>query len=261
VLACIGQQLDLRQDLRQLPSIALEVDPTELVADIGRRAQPEFIVSWEWSYHHFVTEPDEAGRRFQAPLHAYVAEDGAFAWMHGQLEGLTINDIIRTQEEGIFQGDPFALLIEEPLGGDGVLPGWDDCYRFLAGAGAMYGGIKALIESAKVLRGIVDSYRRQWEIRYGTPHHVFAQVLVRERWDYPKLARLLNISLAACVDLLVALGYEQDQADPRMYRLSDALPQAQLRKDFEERVVGVDPLESRTWFWQAQGTTPPDWRD
>lgn len=84
VIMCRGKQLELTDDLRQFPEVVLDARDSELITDIARGPQAELGVAWEWLYHHFVTQPDTDGRRYQAPfLTAYVDEDGSVFSLSG----------------------------------------------------------------------------------------------------------------------------------------------------------------------------------
>jgi len=73
VVVCRGKQLELTDDLREFPEVVLDARDSDLLTELARRAQSEIGVNWEWLYHHFLTKPDERGRRHQAPfLTAYV---------------------------------------------------------------------------------------------------------------------------------------------------------------------------------------------
>lgn len=258
VFAWSGGFLTLRDDLRKLKVVRLDVTERDRLSKIADRAQRELGVHWDWVYYHFVTEPDASGRRYQAPsLSPYVAEDGKLTWDVGQLKGIRVSDAMRTKEEGLFVGDPFAFIMEEPQGGDGVFPGWDDVATFLVRAGAVYGGIQAIQQSIKLLQSLFEQYKKQWELRHATPYRLLWFILTRDSWNYAKLARLLHISLSNTVDLLTSLGYEQDREDAERFEISQSVPQAKLRRELEKEVLHGDPREWRDSYWRTQGTEPP----
>lgn len=255
---CRGKQLDLRDDLRQFPEVVLEADNAELITDIARRAQAEFDVDWEWLYHHFVTEPDANARRYQAPfLTAYLEDDGSISWSKHGLEGVRVVHLERSRAEGVFSGDAHALLIEEPLGGDGVLPVWEDLIQLLLRLGEVGGAITFLVQASKGLLSILGQFQRQWELRGAMPASLLGLILEREVWDYERLARYLKVSLTIAVELLEYLGYVQDESQARLFRLSDDPEKAGLRDAIEHELVG-NARENSRWFWEVQGAPPPD---
>jgi hypothetical protein len=168
-----------------------------------------------------------------------------------------VRDVVRTKQEGLFQGDPFALLVEEPRGAGGELPGWDQLARFLEAAGGLYGGAKALQAAAERLLSVVRTCRRQWEIRFATPKPFLDFILRRESWDYARLAGLLNVSFSTVVDLLVSLGYEQDAEGGKIYRLPPSAAATDLRSNLERDFLHGNPRNELQSFWLAQGTQPP----
>ena len=257
VLLCAGRPLDLRFDLRQFPEVSFPVDDRDLLEVIAAKGQRLHGVRWRLAYRHFVTEPDDKGRRYQAPfLTAYVAEDGHLTWTKHNLSGVRVSDVARAREEGLFEGDPYALLIEEPLGGNGALPLWDDLVRLLIRTGEVGAGVVVLKRAADILLSLLHRFRRQWELRGAMPYSLLEVVLKREEWDHEVLARYLGVSLAICVDLLECLGYEQD-ADSGAFRLGDNPERAALRLELEREILGGDPRENRRWFWAVQGRPEP----
>src|SRR2546428_14143662 len=105
---------------------------------------------------HCVTSPDSEGRRCLAPFSPSVAADGAFTWVTSHtggwgfysIAGVLVEDLVRTKEEGFFDGDPFALLIEERRGAGGPMSSWPQLADFLIYVGAVSAGIR---ESVKLL--------------------------------------------------------------------------------------------------------------
>lgn len=253
-----------REDLSRLTAVTLDVARDELLEEIGDRALRELGFDWKemGANYHFLTAPNPEGRRFQAPFSPYVASDGALTWVRAQiafgwgfyrLEGVRVDDVVRTKEEGLFDGDPFALLLEERRGAGGWLPTWPELNAFLDEAGR----IGVVYQSIKGLRSVVKICQRQWELRHATPLPLFVFILTQDSWRYPKLARLLDVSLDLVVDLLSDLGYEHDADDAEIYRLSASVPQAELRRTLEEGFLRGNPREHLRSFWRDQGVEPP----
>jgi len=183
-------------------------------------------------------------------------EDGSVSWSKHGLEGVTVAHVERSHEEGVFLGDRHALLIEEPLGGDGVLPVWDDLVHLLERIGEIGAGVTFLVQASKGLLSILKDCRRQWALRGAMPASLLGLILEREEWDYSQLARYLKVSLTIAINLLEYLGYKQDEAEARVFRLSDDADRAALRNAIERELIG-DTRANRRWFWEVQGTSPP----
>jgi hypothetical protein len=258
VLVCSGHQLDLREDLRALPVVTMNAASDELITDVGLRAQTEYGADWEWRYYQFVTVPDAEGRRYQAPFRGYPDEQGIVHWRKHGVEGIRVADLERAADEDLFQGDPHALLIEEPLGGDGLIPVWDDLYRLLEHIAVIGGASATLAKSARGLQTIFDNFGRQWRARNAMPTEFLHMILERQAWDYGRLARFLGLNLETTLAMLDYLGYVKDKTDPRLYRRSaDPDSEALRRRIIDEFMYRSDPLESREQYWRFQGREPP----
>jgi hypothetical protein len=256
VLVWSGQMLSLHSDLRDVPVEQFQVAKLDLLSAIAKRAQESGGVDWPFAYMHFVTAPDSEGRRYQAPyLSPYVAEDGALTWPGLQLEGIKVADAIRTADAGLFEGDPRALLVEEPVGGDGVPP-VAELQQVLVNAGEIYAGIQAVVAAAKGLHKVIEASQRQWRMRNATPPDVIRFVLMREEWDYPTLARLLDVSFSTVVELLESLGFVSDSSAGRVYTLSKTSEVAVLRHEIEEQVLHGNPRDTRRSYWEHLGRDP-----
>src|SRR5262249_47053936 len=117
----------MHADLRDAATVRLEAEDSDAFRDLGAQAQAMRGIDWPLVYMHFVTLPDENGRRYQAPnFSPYLAADGSLSWTRPMLEGLLVGDATRSAEVGLFEGDTHSLLLEQPLGGDGVAPGVDE---------------------------------------------------------------------------------------------------------------------------------------
>lgn len=251
VLVWRGSQLDLREDLRGAESIELDVALDDKLVDIASRAKAQLGIDWSWNHFHFVTERDLGGRRYEEPyLTSYVTDQGDLLWTHLQLEGVTVADVVRTRDHDLFEGDPFALLLEEPLGGDGVIPGWDDLLRYLVEIGAAYQGAQAVKASIDALRRVVEQTRKNWEARHARPDSLLHLILQKNEWDYAALARLLGVSLSTCVELLESLGYAQ--VGPTTYAAADPVETRAFREELMNRFTGGNPRENRSAIRKMQ---------
>jgi hypothetical protein len=254
------QTLDYRDNLSQLPIVELEVDRGDHLLDVSDRALNSLGVGWEYPYTSFVSRPDENGRRLHVGfLLAYVDDDGILAWTDRTLKGVLVRHLERTHQEGLFVGDPRALLVEQPTGGDGVLPdSWDDLVRWLIMFGAAWQGGKSVAEAARSLASLVERAKRGLEARRAKPWALFPLVLERDVWDYGELAQYLNLPLDVIVDMLTDLGYRPDANNGRLYRQANEDDAAELRDALSTHLVGMPPRESKRWLWQVQGK-PHDW--
>ena len=200
--------LDLREDLGRFPTVIIEVDEDEFVLDVAERALSEHSADWTYSSYSFVTPPDEDGRRLQAPyLTEYVDDDGGVTWTGRGLKGVRIRHVVRAFDEGLFEGDPRVLLVAKQTGGDGVLPVWQDLIDTVIRLGELGGSLALLV---KGFLGVLDAFRRQWELRGAMPDSFLELVLERDEWNHEKLAQFLKVPLATAVELLEELGYRQD---------------------------------------------------
>lgn len=252
--------LDYREDLGQCTIVELKVDRGDHLLDISDRALNSLGVTWEYPYTSFVSRPDENGRRLHVGfLLAYVDDDGILTWTDRTLKGVLVRHLERTHKEGLWDGDPYALLVEQPTGGDGVLPdSWDDLVRWLITFGAAWQGGKSVAEAAKSLASLVERAKRGFEARRAKPWALFPLVLERDAWDYGELARYLNLPLDVIVDMLTDLGYQPDSNSGRLYRQANEGAAADLRNALSTHLVGTKAGESKRWLWQVQGK-PPDW--
>jgi hypothetical protein len=247
--------LRLPIDFRESPSVVLVVRDDDLIWDLAQRAQRATNLDWSMgSEPVFLTTPDHEGRRYQDEfLRWYVDEDGHVVWSDYLLQGVRVADLLRTAEAGLFRGDPLAILIRAFRGGNGVLPSWDDVLGILAQIGAVYGGVKGIVESASAVANVVKRYHRLWDARHAEPVTAFEFLLKQRAWNYTALAQFLDLPLAVCVDLLTGLGFEQDRGDPMMYRRSDSVPGVKVRDEIQTRVLhGVDPASSRDEMLERQ---------
>ena len=253
--------LDFREDLRQFPVVELDVAEDQLLLDIARTALQQLELEWPHSYSSFVTRPDEEGRRLHCSyLLAHVASDGVLSWTDRTLEGVKVADLLRSRDEGVFEGDPLALLVELPTMGDGVLPdSWEDLVRWLIMFGASWQGLKSVVEATRGLATLVERSRRIWQARHSKPWAFFPFILARKEWDYGQLSRYLDIPLGVTLDLLGYLGYEQDASQPRLYRQSSDAEKAALRDAVSTHVAGMPSGESRRFLWEVQGK-PGNWQ-
>ena len=248
-------ELELPVDLRDVPSVVLPVRDDDLIWDVSQQAQGATNLDWSMGWEPaFLTRPDADGRRYLDEfLRCYVDEDGHVAWSDYLLQGVRIADLRRTAEAGLFRGDPLAILIRGFRGGNGLLASWDDVLEILAKTGAIYGGVKAIVESAGAVASVVERYHRLWDARHAEPFAAFEFILKQRAWDYTVLAQFLELPFAVCVDLLTGLGFEQDRDEPLTYRRSDSAPGSKVRGEIQTNVLhGVDPAASRDEMLERQ---------
>ena len=112
-------------------------------------------------------------------------------------------------------------LSRNPLGGDGLLPVWDDLLQLLIRLGEVGAGATFLVQASKGFLSILRACQKQWALRGAMPASLLGLILEREEWNYAQLARYLSVSLPIAVELLEYLGYVQDESEVRLFRLSD----------------------------------------
>jgi hypothetical protein len=177
---------------------------------------------------------------------AYGVDDGSLSWTNRSLKGVTVNHLGRSRGEGFFDGDPYALLVELPTGGDGVLPdSWDDLVRWLIEFGAIWQATKSVAEAAESMARLIQRAKRGWEARQAKPWGLFPVVLERVEWDYGALARYLNIPLDVSLDMLADLGYEQSSLDGLIFRRSTQPDANSLGDAISNHLVGQSVKDSK----------------
>ncbi|MEX2440461.1 MAG: hypothetical protein WD739_11410 [Actinomycetota bacterium] len=233
--------LELTDDLADLAVVRLATSPDELLTDLGERAMREANADYRYRFHHFLTEPREDGRRYEAPYpRALVHPNGVYWWPQYPLVGVAVSDVERAVAAHTFDGDPHALLVANVTSANGVIPeGWDQLLEVLEEIGAAYGGLLAVRKATAWLHDTITRHRPQWESRNGTARNVLSTVMTRSEWRPLELSQRLVIPEAEAARFLGALGYEDDGGG--WYRLAATPDNLVLRREIQERFIGEDP--------------------
>jgi hypothetical protein len=153
-----------------------------------------------------------------------IGFDGGLLWTWGARDQMTFGDFERGRDGGYVEGDPYGVVLERPMYGDGEIPGWEDLIQWL-GAGAVGGGVKWLID---FLRRRAGQYQQRGAI---TPGPYVDLILVREEWDRSEFCTLFQLPRDEAEKELETLGYEPVDAVGRSrWRVSDDEEKTALRR-------------------------------
>jgi hypothetical protein len=152
-----------------------------------------------------------------------ITADGQLLWMWGARDTATFSDFERARDAGYFEGDPYGVFLERPMYGDGVIPGWEELFEWLAQAAV--GG------AGTVLVGLLRKHYRRWRERGATTAYAYLDiVLARSEWRRDELARLLGLSAEEGRDLLQSFGFRPEEDDTELWRPSNDPDASELRK-------------------------------
>ena len=191
----------------------LEEKAEDPIWDLAKTAEAETSIEVRHRSLLFPTVLDENGaRKLSAVPYAGVKDDGAITWLDypQRFEPVTVADMERTKEDGLFQGDPHATILDLPdIGNGGIVQTWPDLLQWLFGIGGVYGGLRAVIaipravvrrfrkrrsSEAAWLAEFVERHRERWEGRGARgPADFLAVLLAPRQWDFARLRRLLQI--------------------------------------------------------------------
>jgi hypothetical protein len=125
---------------------------------------------------------------------------GELIWSEGGRHLVTIGDIQRAKDEGLFEGDPTAVFLEGPFFGEAP-PGWIDLLDWLSAIGPAVSGVALLV-------AFIRRRYEQWKGRGAvTPFAFLDLVVARDEWKQEHLARLLGVSDQEASDLLTSMGF------------------------------------------------------
>ncbi len=152
----------LPKDVGQLTSVDLEEKAEDPIWDLAKTAEAETSIEVRHRSLLFPTVLDENGaRKLSAVPYAGVKDDGAITWLDypQRFEPVTVADMERTKEDGLFQGDPHATILDLPdIGNGGIVQTWPDLLQWLFGIGGVYGGLRAVIA---IPRAVVRRFRKR----------------------------------------------------------------------------------------------------
>ncbi|MFN2588488.1 MAG: hypothetical protein ABR613_10285 [Actinomycetota bacterium] len=219
-------------DLNRVAQVQLDAGSDSRIHDLAREAIRARKGSVEFYSLLFVSEPDQAGGRFLAPyLRAAVGADGRMYWRIGKGSNeTTLADVVRTKQEGLFSGDPFAYSTDRGgYGEGGFVATWSELVALLTMIGSIGGGVDTVRDVAQWLRDLVQAHLPEWLKRHAkTPGAFYGPILDQRRWDAAQLARLLGVERDQAAKLLDALGYDLESGD--VYRWSSNPTKARLRR-------------------------------
>jgi hypothetical protein len=156
---------------------------------------------------HFLRSADEPNPEIVPYPMAVVAEDGEFLWTEGARDRMTLSDLQRAREAGFFTGDPRGVFLDRLMGFDGVIPGWDEFFKWLLEF-AFLGGVGQFVAFLR------RKYKR-WQDRGATSPYAFLDIVVaRDEWDRRDLSQLLGLNEQEATDLLTSMGFGAAGDDP-----------------------------------------------
>lgn len=213
-------------DVTRLPKVVIEAASSETLGTVADRALRQAGLNLDRRFIWAVERPHGDGRRFMTHVPVVRGDDGAFEWPAGNLESFTVEQVRAASEEGWFDGDPDMICVERLVGGNGVLPGWEDLFTWLTTIGGLAG-----------LADILGRWWRSWRDRGAdSPVRFFDVVLGREEWDVGDLRKLLSITEGDAKALLEQLGYEA--AEGETYRRSTDPEAGHLRRRILQEFMG-----------------------
>lgn len=129
-------------DYSDLDVARVECDLDETLATVIRKAELELGSGGTLG---FLTEPGESHQRnpTRGPP-AVPLEDGSLRWTsYGERE-ITLAELQAAKAEGLFDGDPYAFLLDRRPIGNGGLSLWTQVDQWIDGAGPLASAILAL---------------------------------------------------------------------------------------------------------------------
>lgn len=162
-----------------------------------------------------------------------VKIDGAIAWLQypQTFDSVTVADMERTKEDGLFEGDPHATILDLPgTGNGGIVHTWPEFVQWLIGIGGVKGGLAAILAAplyvirrvrqrrrdeddvsseAAWLAEFVERHRDRWQEQGAKGPTQFLVVLLAPRqWNSARLRRILQIGPGEATKFLEVCGYE-----------------------------------------------------
>jgi hypothetical protein len=226
-----SETLQISDDLGALRAIQLMADTDDELVAIAARAMELADVLYEYRFVHFATHVMDDGRRYQAPYPpAFVDSDGRFSWPTRGLSGVTVADLERASEAGVFAGDPHALIVEQMTSADGVIP--DSLEELISVLTIGSAAVRKLIE-------LIRRNRKVWESRNGTPRRVLSTLQSKSEWRADDVAWRFAMSRQDAEEFLDLFGYVLD--DDGWFRLSGDPERVSLRRQIEQRFLQIAP--------------------
>lgn len=243
------------------------IDPPDLEMDVAAGESPfahllDQLQRSQPGHWYFVSEPNSDNSRtiVDYPL-VVVDEAGAFKWTFGGLLWVTVDDLARAREEGLFKGDPTAVIADWRPYGDGGFPTWAQLFEWLA----YYLGLRTFIwtmgsdasffrrswqrwRSRKIRRRdvrwlfeFISAHYRTWMAAGAEiPDPWVSSVLRQDVWEASELAARLQVQRGEAARFLRVVGYVETEKDK--FVLSWDGKRRLLRDRLLAEFVGV-PLE------------------
>jgi hypothetical protein len=124
---------------------------------------------------------------------------------------MTLSDLRRAHEVGLFEGDPGGVFLERPMYGEAP-PGWEDFLSWIADSASLTGTVVAFI-------ALMRRRLQHWKGRGASTPYAFLDVVVgREEWNRDDLCQLLRLNQDEATDLLASLGFVADPGDQTLWR-------------------------------------------
>lgn len=268
-LFLIDHQLGLVQDITELPSVTAEATSEETLGAVIERSVDDVRDRGSLS---FVSEPDASGRRHLLPGPTAVLEtDGGLRWVAYRQETVTLEELERSRERGLFEGDPQVFALDaRPIGNGGLLP-WNEVLDWISsfeGRATTILALRGLIaviaddvrrltgmfrmlwrrfsskRDAQWLRLFLETNKTRWlEAGASSPSPLLHFVLKEREWDANLLSKYLRISGEDARRFLELLGYEVTPWSG-LYVISQDPKKLRLRTDLVHVLLhGLDPLE------------------
>ncbi len=259
----------LPEDVSQLRKVELEANPNDSIWELAKTAEALSGISVQHARLLFPSVPSaEGARALSAVPYAVVKSDGAITWLDypQHFENVAIADMERTKEDGLFDGDPHATILDLPdIGNGGLVHTWPEFLQWLMAIGGVYGGMKALLapfnalarrikrhrearadlsSEAAWLAEFIRRHHHKWEERGAKgPVDFLAVVLKPRQWEAARLRRLLMIDPQEAAKFLEVSGYEYNP-QTKLHELTRRAKQQHLRGRLLEEFMGYDPA---TW--------------
>lgn len=251
----------------ELDAIFLEdIDADESVWTLALRAEPLLGKKVSGGKINFVSPPDEDGqRRVVGGIGAVVDANGVLSWRPypTHFETITVADLERTHEEGLFEGDPHALLVDwREKGNGGIVLGWSalfDALATIAAARGTWDTVRDLQEwlrdrfsrqedpgrasQARWLSIFLQHHQDHWVEQHADAQSLFYELSRMKRWRSDQVRRLFEIRPDEAEVLLSVLGYDYNPRT-RQHDLSGDGSRLRFRKKILDLLLGHDPA---TW--------------
>jgi hypothetical protein len=258
----------LPEDIGQLTSVVLDAEMTDSIWKLAKMGEGQAGIEVRYGRLLFPSLPTETGtRRLTGVPHAVVKDDGMISWLGypQAFDSVTIADIERTRENGLFDGDPHATILDLPdIGNGGIVSTWPDFIQWLVGLGGVYGGLQALSAVPRAIAArlsrrkhddraseaawLADFVKRRygiWEERGARGPMDFLFVLLGPHtWDAVRLRKLLGIDQEEAAKFLEVCGYVYNPRT-KLHQLTSAAKAGHLREQLVQEFMGYDPATLR----------------